>query len=377
VPSPRIAIVGAGPGGLILARILHLHGLQPALFERETSFHSRTQGGSLDIHADTGQHAIHAAGLTPDFQRIARYEDQETRVYDKHATLRFIDTDTSTGDRPEVDRGQLRQMLLDSLPPNMIRWDHDLDIARPQAHGTIDLIFKNGVSEQFDLVVGADGAWSRIRSLVSSARPVYSGIAFAELGINDVDTRFLEIAKLVGRGLTFALGDAKALIAHRDANAHIGIYAGLRAPEHWARSVLDLASPQAIRTSVAANFSDWSPDLLALIANAGDTISPRSIHILPVGHRWIHRPGITLLGDAAHLMSPFTGEGANLAMRDAADLALALTTATDWNAAIASYETTILSRAEISAAQAADALDGTFSPAGLDSMLQLMHSQSA
>jgi 2-polyprenyl-6-methoxyphenol hydroxylase-like FAD-dependent oxidoreductase len=114
--KPRIAIVGAGPGGLILARTLHVHGVDAAVFERERFSSARSQGGSLDMHAESGQYAIECAGLTTEFKRIARYEDQEGRVYDKHGNRLLIDDDVTEKNRPEVDRGQLRQMLLNSLP---------------------------------------------------------------------------------------------------------------------------------------------------------------------------------------------------------------------------------------------------------------------
>src|SRR5271170_1105197 len=213
----QIAIVGAGPGGLTLARILHLHSIPATVFAREAFPTARSQGGSLDMHADTGQFAIQSAGLATEFKRIARYEDQEARIYDKHGTLRFLDVDTSAKDRPEVDRGHLRQMLLESLPPGVVQWNHELSTATQNDDGTFELVFRNGSRKSFDLVVGADGAWSRIRPLVSTARPIYSGVMFVELGIDDVDARYPELAQLVGRGMMFALGDSKTLMGHRDA----------------------------------------------------------------------------------------------------------------------------------------------------------------
>jgi 2-polyprenyl-6-methoxyphenol hydroxylase-like FAD-dependent oxidoreductase len=371
--APRIAIIGAGPGGLTLARILHLRGLQATVFEREVFSSVRPQGGSLDMHAESGQYAIECAGLAAEFKRIARYEDQEGRLYDKQGKLLLIDDDVTEKNRPEVDRGQLRQMLLDSLPSNAVRWGHELSAVRAHDDATYELVFRSGMSERFDLVVGADGAWSRVRPLVSQARPSYSGVAFVELGIDDADARYPELARLVGRGLTFFVRECKAMIGHRDANAHLGIYAALRAPEDWIeKGGLDTSSPGAMKTSLATHFSGWSESLLELIYRSGDRMTPRAIHALPVGHRWEHRPGVTLLGDAAHLMSPFGGDGANLAMQDGADLALALAGGEDWRAAVREYEAAMFARSEPSAAGARDAIDQVFSENGLSHMLQAM-----
>lgn len=368
--SGRIAIVGGGPGGLTLARVLQVHGIKAVVFEREGHSAARSQGRSLDMHAESGQYAIECAGLTEEFRKIARYEDQQMRVYGKDGVLRFLEEDGSeTGDRPEVDRGQLRQMLLDSLPEGMVRWGRELTGVEAAGDG-FDLRFRGGERERFDLVVGADGAWSRIRPLVSAAKPAYSGVTMFEMGIEDADRRFPELAARVGRGLMFALGDGRAVIGHRGSDGHVGIYAGLRVGEDWLETMgLAGVSGEGLRAGLAAEFPGWAEGLTELILRAGDEIEPRQIHALPVGHRWEHRAGVTLLGDASHVMSPFGGDGANLAMWDGADLALRLAGSSDWEGAVREYEERMFVRAESSAAGAAGAIQEVFSDDGLRHMV--------
>ena len=129
---------------------------------------------------------------------------------------------------------------------------------------------------------------------VSQAQPVYSGVAFVECGVDDADTHHPELARLVGRGLTFFVGESKALIAHRDANAHLGVYAALRAPGDWierggARSIVAGCNR---KRDLAAHFNGWSEEVLELIYRSGHRMTPRAIHALPVGHRWENRPGV-------------------------------------------------------------------------------------
>ncbi|SIN74356.1 2-polyprenyl-6-methoxyphenol hydroxylase [Singulisphaera sp. GP187] len=375
--SPRIAIVGGGPGGLALARILHLRGVSATVFERDATSIQRSQGGSLDLHADTGQHALRLAGLEDEFLGIARYEDQGTRLFDRDGVLHFEEEgEAADFDRPEVDRTALRQILLDSLPPGVVRWGHRLHAIAPHDDGTNALRFENGQAATFDLVVGADGTRSRVRPLVSDAVPVYSGISFVSLGFDDVDLQHPEIAQLVRHGMLFAMGENRGLIAHRDANAHVGVYVALRVPEDWVSSgIIDINRPSDAREKLAGYFAGWSPNLVAMIRESGDRIAILPLHALPVGHRWENRPGVTLLGDAAHVMSPFSGEGVNLAMIDAADLAVAIADAEDWRSAILKYEEAMFTRAEVAAAGAAEAIESAFSDDGFEYLLKHMRSR--
>jgi 2-polyprenyl-6-methoxyphenol hydroxylase-like FAD-dependent oxidoreductase len=363
-----VAIIGAGLGSLTLARVLHVHGIAAAVYEAETSASARAQGGMLDIHENNGQLALKAAGLFKEFLEIIHPGGQATRVLNKDGNVLLDEPDDGTNGRPEVPRGELRRILLNSLPAETVRWGHKLVALSPICGGQHMLTFANGSTATTDLLVGADGAWSKVRPLLSEAKPAYVGTSFIETYLYDSDIRHKASAKAVGGGALFAVAPGKGILAHREPNGAMHTYVELNKPKDWIDGI-DFSDSVTALACVAKEFDGWASELTALITDSQTDPVPRPIHALPVEHRWDRVPGVTLLGDAAHLMIP-SGEGANLAMFDGAELGKAIAAnPDDIEAALLAYEKDLFPRSAAEAAEAARILNICLGPNAPQSLL--------
>lgn len=346
-----VTIVGAGLGGLVLARVLHLHGIPATIYEADPTAEARTQGGQLDIHEHDGQAALEAAGLTAAFRAIIHEGAQASRMLDRHGQVLLEEPDPGTGGRPEVLRGDLRRILIDSLPPSVIQWGKKLSGVAALGDGRHGLTFTDGSTATSSLLVGADGAWSKVRTLLTSAQPDYVGTSFVETYLYDADTRHEAAAGAVGQGGMFAPAPGQGIFAHREAGGVLHAYIALSRPAAWF-AAMDFSDAVAATAKIAAEFAGWAPQLTALIT--GSDVPPvlRMLHTLPNDHHWGRVPGVTLLGDAAHLAPP-AGDGANLAMLDGAQLAAAIAAhPDDIEVALAEYEAAMFPRSQSAAADA-------------------------
>ncbi|KAF5633111.1 tetracycline resistance [Fusarium tjaetaba] len=337
---PPIAIIGGGPCGLMLARLLQTASINYVVFERDESPTStlRSQGGTLDIHRDSGQEALRRAGLHDQFKSLARYDATTMTLMDFQGKFSASFGDDDGGDRPEIDRQQLRQLLLNSLPTERIRWGKVLDtVDQKENRETRDLTlkFRDGSSESgFRLIVGADGAWSKVRSVVTDAKPIYSGKSFIEGRISPGNSQYKFAQEIAGKGTAMAMSAKSTLAVQQLSDASYRIYMGVVAPESLTRPGGD-ADPndmdKARKTMLGPGgfYDNWTQDLKRLIEASEGPWRPWPLYRLDKtlfssnnedaygsGLRWKRVPGVVLLGDAAHLATP-NGEGVNQAMYDA------------------------------------------------------------
>jgi 2-polyprenyl-6-methoxyphenol hydroxylase-like FAD-dependent oxidoreductase len=332
-----VTIIGAGLGGLTLARVLHVNGIPSTVYEAEPSPTARLQGGMLDIHDYNGQVAVEAANLMEPFRELILAGRQQLRILDRDGTVLFDKADDGTGGRPEVQRGALRELLLDALPADTVHWGQKVTGTRTLADGRHEVTFADGNRIVTELLVGADGAWSRVRPLLTGTTPEYAGTAFVETYLFDADTRHPASAKAVGGGSLGVPAPRKGINAHRESGDTLHAYISLTRPLDWFADI-DFTDPHAAAARIAREFDGWASELTALITDFDTPPVLRPHYTLPVGHTWARVPGVTLVGDAAHLAPP-NGEGANLAMLDGAELGGAIAAHPgDLDTALTEYE---------------------------------------
>ncbi len=354
-----ITVVGAGLGGLTLARVLHIHGVPVTVYEADSSPGARIQGGQLDLHEHNGQAALHIAGLAAEYRSILHQGGAAQRVTDRHGVILAEVPDDGSMAKPEALRGDIRRILLQSLPAETVRWGKKLLSAAALGDGHHHLFFADGTATTSEVLVGADGTWSKIRALLSDEKPTYSGMSYVDTYLHNVDRRHPSTAGVVGNGALYALEPDQGFLAHREVDDVIHTYVVLARPVDWF-SGIDFADALATRTRIAAEFDGWAPELIALVAQSDSDPVLRSIYRLPDRHRWPRTTGVTLLGDAAHVTVP-GGEGANTAMLDGAELGQAIADHPgDVEAALAAYEAAMFPRSEAEAAAAHETVELIF-----------------
>lgn len=295
---PKVAIIGAGPAGSTLARLLTRASIPVTVFEGESSMSVRAQGGTLDLHTGTGLKALREAGLYGEYARYARYDGEAFNLADKNLVSLIKlggRTEASSRGRPEIDRARLRQILVDSLPEETIRWNCRL---RSVDANNLSLHFDHGVETGFDLLIGADGAWSKVRHVLTNVEPHFVGLGGYDLFIHNAESRHPDLYKLVNRGSLFVYSDGKALNAQQRGDGTITVYTSGHRDEDWKKTCgYDLHNASRVKKAMREEFKDWAEPLVKLTQVADEKhFTARSLCVLPPGHRWKRKAKVTLIG---------------------------------------------------------------------------------
>lgn len=328
IQDKKIAIIGGGPGGLTLARLLQLNHAQVHVYERDEHKDVRVQGATLDLHEESGLEALRRAGLIDEFKAHYRPDAGKLKILDKDLNV-YLDEHTEKRlhdeNRPEIDRAPLRKILLDSLQPDTVIWDAQFISMQKEGEGWL-LHFKNGTSHYADLVIAADGAHSKIRPYITDIQPVYSGVTIVEGNIYHAEVNAPHLWKLVNGGKVFTLDEEKTLLFSTKEDGTLTFYTGCKTDENWIKeSGIDFSDKAQILEWFKKEYISWNEIWLELFKTHDSSFVVRPQYHYPLDQTWETTSNLTLLGDAAHRMPPYAGEGVNMAMQDAYELAECLT----------------------------------------------------
>jgi 2-polyprenyl-6-methoxyphenol hydroxylase-like FAD-dependent oxidoreductase len=345
IEGKKIAIIGGGPGGLTLARLLQMRGAEVVVYERDQSRSARVQGSALDLHEQSGLAALEAAGLMDAFWANHRPDIDRLRLTDQHGTILHdhARTISGAGKRPEIERGPLREILLDSLRPGTVCWDRKLESSEIHG-GKVELHFAGGESVLADVAIGGDGANSRLRAVVTPVPPQYVGVTLIEGYVPAAKDAVPEILSLMGGPSLMALGNERTLGLGTKPDGGLLFYAGFKSADQAEKQ--SFAEAKSAESRVAwfrDHFEGWSEVWTPLFAKASSMVW-RPLLVCPTDQHWEAKPNVTLIGDAAHVMPPYAGEGVNMAMLDALVLSQQLLSQADAAGAIAAYEAEMFAR---------------------------------
>lgn len=377
--NKQVAIIGGGPGGLTLARLLQLQNVNVKVYERDLNKQARVQGSPLDLHDGSGLAAIHKADLFEEFKSNFLPGADKTLILNEKAEVFFSDHETNLHEdfgneyfRPEIDRGALRKILLESLQPETVVWNSHFVSMEAQNEGWL-LHFKDGNSVYADIVIASDGANSKIRPYITDIKAFYTGILMLEGNIYESAKNAPNIASLIDGGKIMAFGDTQNILLGQKGGGDLGFYVSFKADENWAKTNgLDYADKTQMLEWFKTEYPEWSSNWYELFENVSAPFIPRPIYCMPLDQTWEALPNLTMIGDAAHVMPPFAGEGANMAMLDALELSECLTSYKykTVQEAISDYETIMRKRASEAAQESIENGEKMHSKEALKTMLE-------
>jgi len=358
--NKKVAIIGAGPGGLTLARLLQQQGVDVKVYERDRDQNVRQQGATLDLHYESGLKALREAGLIKEFQQSFRPGSERVTIVDNRLEVHYSERDNeplqdlnSIYARPEIDRGPLRDLLIASLNPNTVVWNSKFVELKKSGSGW-ELVFAAGDTAYADFVIASDGANSKVRKYITPIERIYSGVTIVEGNIYNAAVHAPRLWNLTNGGKIFAHWNGKTIILSAKGEGSLSFYTITEESQDLEKAAyIDFSNKEQVFTWFKQRFFDWSTDWHEIFSTNDAYFIARPQYYFPKDQTWETVANLTVIGDAAH-QTPPSGDGVNQAMLDALEFyeTMCLENFTTLDEALASFEKKMLARTSVATEEA-------------------------